>query len=475
VRGGLLAFGCLLLLWVEAVRADRGIALELHEGSRPEDADRILTPFFEELDAQSFADTREAARARVHEHLSADAGALTEQEKAEFTRAVRDGVSLFNDGKFEQAETILRLQHKRFAENQIVLADDQGGFRPLYYQTLGTLAAVSTRLGKKADAEEYLAELARAFPDQPFARRQWGPDLNEAFDKIRQKIGVGGRSTLTVTVDDPNALVVVNGRYIGVRKVALPDLLPGAYRVFIKSGTQQGRVHEITVRPNAEEVVDVELGFDATIRSASWVGLLLPSASEANAKGRTYARRVGRAVGADYVVVVGVYTRGGERLLHATVYNSETGRILRRGSLGLDPEPPPASQIRGLAEFISTGRAIPGIKVEEGGIATPPTRFRTLKWATLFGGVGAAAVGGVLIALDKPRVIEGEDGMPSRQSPTYFPGKIPGLIMMGVGVGVMVTGVVLFVIDKPIERPSVRPAVAVTSNGSFVLGLSGAF
>jgi hypothetical protein len=462
--------------------AQKGITLEIYEGERPADADQILAPFFEEIDSQGLADTRGEARERIHETVSLDAGGLTDQEKVELEASVNAAALKFSGGRFEEAEALLLRQLERFRANELVLAENQG-FRPVLYRTLGTLAAVSDRLGKTAEKEKYLTELALDFPDQSFARREFGPDLNVAFDAIRQRMGSRGRSSLEIVTNDVNGIILVNGRFVGVKRAVLPDLLPGAYRILVKSGTSTGRVHKVMLRPNVQEVVDVDLAFDAVLQSKTWVGLLYPNARAAVEKGRATATRLALSAGAHQVVVVGINKRGGERLLHATLYNAENGRIVFRGSVGLGvgPELPPASQVRGLGEFISTGRAIPGVTAEEGGYVAPPTRYRAWKWIAVSGGLALVGAGIFTYTQDVPPIIPNSTGTPCTPADpcdtrrTYRRTHVPGAIMMGVGAGLVIAGVVLFVIDKPIERAAVRPAVSTTPGKTITFGLSGSF
>src|SRR6185503_17124536 len=116
--------------------------------------------------------------------------------------------------------------------------------------------------------------------------------------------------------------IFVDGQLRGTGQIALDDLLPGTYHVFLHGPGGEGRRYEVPVGANRDAALEVDWPIEAALTvSGSWVSLMCAGDAEranANQHAAALARRWGRAA----IVVVGTARLHGEPAVIATLVDA---------------------------------------------------------------------------------------------------------------------------------------------------------
>ncbi|MDX2088266.1 MAG: hypothetical protein SFX73_10470 [Kofleriaceae bacterium] len=392
-----------VVVWMVAMgrvaEAD-GVVIESFTGTRPADATRVLAPLHEELDARGYL-TRERLQRTFEANVSRPAQ-TGEGLPPDFGERVERGHKAWISGRFDDAVATLvptielaRANAGAFAQNQPL--------REKLLKALIALALSQQRKGDLADAKSTLAEVLRSFPEASVSRAQYGPDAYALFESVRQAAGSGGRGRLVVKTPTESEVVFVNERFENVGTVTKPDLIPGAYRVYVQAAKQTSRVHRIVIERDRETVLAIDPKLDATLRTEpSWTGFLWASPAEREQHEARFAVNIAQAAKATSVVVVGFDLVRGRPSLTGVLVDLQTAREIRRASLALEPEPT-MERVRSLGRFLAGDAASPDLEVAVSeapalssapGTAVPRSPVRWKKWtgiAALALGVGGAS------------------------------------------------------------------------------------
>jgi hypothetical protein len=322
-----------------------------------------------------------------------------------------------------------------------------------------------------------MAELIRTYPDRDFNRTMYGPEPHDLYKSVKNEL-LARPGSLSVEVDDKDALVFLNERFEATGGVDKSGLAPGTYRLLIQRGKTPGRVRDVQVSAGAKQSVAVDWGFEsALVTSRDHVALSYRDDAERKANEPRHATTLARLVGAPKLAVLTISIHEGRRSIIGAVLSVDTGRPYRTGVLALEPAAPGPTQLRGLARFLALGEPaegviVPGEPAPEGAAApsAEPDRRRSpvWKWAALAGGAAAVAAGVTLIALDGPKI---EDDMRQPEDKGYT---IPGIITASAGAALVATGIVLWVLDSRASAPATQAAVVPHEHG-FVLTVGGRF
>jgi hypothetical protein len=339
------------------------------------------------------------------------------------------------------------------------------------------LALSHKRLGNGREATGAMAELVRGFPDREISYKDYGPEPRDLYAKVVRDLAADGLGSLTVEIDDPRTVVFLDDRYVGVGTVTVADLYPGKYRVYLQQGGRPGRVHEVDVEAGGPTAVSLSWSLDAALRTEAGVAALeFADAAERRDHEARLAVRIGRALGAPSVALIGFRDVGGQRQVIGQVFYVDTRKEVRSATVSLDPVKPRADQLRALGRYLagdeSAARLVEPLAGEEvsGELWRPAAgggrRFGAWKWITLTAGVAGLATGGVLLALDEDELASGDRNAAVRNT---APAGVATL-----AVGAALTGLAIYMLATD-ERPPAR-AVAVTPlDGGALIGYGGTF
>ncbi|MGN6105481.1 MAG: tetratricopeptide repeat protein [Kofleriaceae bacterium] len=218
--------------------------------------------------------------------------------------------------------------------NPALVANDIGNHDQMF-RTLVAIADCYKRLGDERAALEAMKEVRRVYPTRPVSRTDaWGPSGEQLYMTVALDERGVLRGRLSIAAGDPNAQIAVEGQLRGVGNVSLADLLPGVYRVFIRtSARDSGRQYEVTVKPGEETRFVADINRDELLDASSeYVALTYPSegarkdecklashfAERWTASGATLVLASGQENGRP--IVTGIRCRDGVQVRRATIF-----------------------------------------------------------------------------------------------------------------------------------------------------------
>jgi hypothetical protein len=409
------------------------IVLESYVGRRPDDADAILAPLLDELDARGFAAHPASVVARIG-GLAPRPGALDpDRTAAEVTQPADPGFVAYTRGRFAEAEALLSQALDQIHRNPALLVLDTDNLNTTF-KVLVALALSQAKRGETGQSIATMVELIRTFRSQPITRADYGPDAEQLYRAVVRQVQAMGRGQLAITVDSDQAVIFVDGQIRGLGKAALADLVPGIYRVFVQVPPSVGRQYEIEV--TADELAELHVDWEADstlVLTDRWVGLGFATEAE-HARQALIAGRLARRW-RRRIAVVGVASSGGgrRRRVTARLYDP-AGAAVRGAAVGLDgPDADPADdrKLRALAQYLADGTVEDGVERVPGPEAAAALASPRSRWLPgLLVGTGAAAVlaGGVLYAID-------QDGAQMSGMPGQMPGVDRNTAPAGLAIG----------------------------------------
>jgi hypothetical protein len=477
---GVAALAVLALVALPApARADEPIVLESYAGERPADAEAVLLPVIDELAKNRFVVGPAVVGRRFEAAVSRPAlsGGLPQG----FSDAVTRGFDLWSNGKFDEAAAVLGPLVEAARGNPGELARDSSEtLYPQLQRAMIALALSQLRLGDRGAAKQTLAEALRGNPDLKLSRGMYGQDASALFDEVFRELTERGRGK--VIIDAGDAGIYVNERLVGMGRREL-YLLPGEYRVVARLGAEVSRAHRVAIAGGDIHQLDIDPDFDRAVRTQpGWTGFSFATSADRARDEQRHAAAFATAIDAAQVVVLGIDTVRGRRLIRGALVNKSNGREFRSGSLPLDASPS-EEQRRNLARFLNGAPAAPEIIVNEapgpGGPRGPHDRVERPPWAGwkwIAGGaaLAAGAAGGVFLAYDGRCANQVEPGVPC---PNRYDTAVQGWV--AVGGAVALAGVTAYLVVR--ERRGGgggggdRAAYVAPAPGGALAGVAGRF
>ena len=467
------------LIAVAAPARAQTIVLESYPGQRPPDADYLLDPLLDELELRGFAVGTGTVGRRLVERMSESGRRLSLEDARRARGLVDEGWNSWIGGDFQAAIDRLRRALELFRSAPATIARDQSLRDPMRRALVG-LALSHRRLNHAAEATGAMAEVLRSFPDRGIDKSTFGPEAKDFYNQVKADLQQQGLGALRIDVDDPNAVVFVNERYVTLGSTRLDELYPGRYRIYLQRGDEIGRVYEVDVPAGGERALSITWGLDSSLRSHDFVGFEFDSAEARRSHEARYATTIARAIGASGVAVVGIAVVEGKRVLEGAVLLMDTATPLRRAYLPIEPVAPNATQIRSLARFLSGEDATGDIVVDVGAggrtgqpaVDDSPSRFGVWKWLALGTGAAAAGAGLYLIAIDGS-CSSGETT--AGACAEFYETMGPGIGLTAAGAVLVGTGIALWIADEPAQERLQRSAGFVPTRGGVIFGVSGTF
>jgi hypothetical protein len=310
-----------MLVWGAPDAIADVVVIESHPGARPADADEILHPVFAELERRGVL-TRQRLAERVERKLSVSAGTLSLAELVAAQRSVDDAYDSLIDGDYERARDKARTAVFTYARASGLLAQDNA-LRTLQFRAFVIAARSCEVLGETRDAFDLMAEAIRTFPERAVATTEFDPHVVALHARVRSELA-RRRGTLSIAIDDPTAVLFVNGRFVGTGAVSLSDTPEGMYRVVAMRGAQIGRVHSVRVNAGQRVSLSMSWSLDSRLRTS---GPHVGFEHEAQLNEQA-VRQLGRSLGADAVIVLEIRSLEGQRSVVGYRFDVATARGL---------------------------------------------------------------------------------------------------------------------------------------------------
>lgn len=247
--------------------------------------------------------------------------------------------------------------------------------------------------------------------------------------------------------------VYLNGRHLGMSPFRIDRAAAGEYRVQVECGGSRGRVHVVQLG-DAPVELSVDTQFDAAVASDPRLVLRYASDAEARAKRTAHAVLLGRAVGVDDVILLGVGEGVAELLRVHVTQRRVVGRALVPLPAGGDEAI--AAELRHAIERLIEGRrdALPdaGASSASAERAEPPVPLRPelpLPPADT-SPLDAAIPERTAAAIAAPTAEAAQDHAPAPPPRATTPGTT-GLLQRRLGIGLLVPAVGLFAIGVASE------------------------
>jgi hypothetical protein len=432
------------------------IVLESYVGPRPAEADAIMRPLLDELEARGFIALPGSVLQRIGGRAPRP-GTLDHVHTAtEITQPADAGYVAYTRGRFAEADAVLKLAIRQIHRNPALLVLDTNNLDATF-KILVALALSQAKRGDTGGSVATMIELIRTFRSQPITRTDYGPDAEQLYRAVWKQVQAMGRGQLVITVENDQAVVFVNGQIRGLGKAQLLDLVPGVYRVFVQVPGTAGRQYEVEV--NANELADLVVEWDvdsALWMTDHWIGLVFATEAERGKQGGfagKLARRWGQAI-----ATAGIVQRHGKACVQVSLYDL-TGTVVRSALVALDAADEAA--LRSLARFLGDGAAGDGITVirdldaaADGSLDGAHRPARWMPTVLVGAGTATAVAGGILYAID-------QDAPGSRDT-------APAGIAIGA-VGVVAVGLGLWLWRSRSSRPSASiPMLAIGGRAGFI-------
>ena len=389
------------------VRAARPIiVLESYVGQRPVNAGLIMEPLLDELEVRGFA----VRPASVIPRLGGRAprpGVIDRGKTAgEIMQPAETGYEAYTRGRFAEAELALTRALDQVHRNPALFVLDTSNLTSTFRILVG-LALSQAKRGNTSASAATMAELIRTFPSQAITRAEYGPDAEQFYRAVWRQLQTTGRGQLAVSVESEQAVIFIDGQIRGLGRVALRNLIPGVYRVFVQVPPTAGRQYEVEVDAGEGTTLHVDWDLDSSLWLTDlWIGLLFATEAD-RARQAEFAGKLLRDWGDDSLLaMVGMVQLDGRPGVFGSLYDA-AGNVVRSAVVTLHGSD--ELRLRSLARFLAGDPASGDVRVAH---ARPPSiampgpaagdSSASRLMPELLVGAGAAALvtGGVLYAID---------------------------------------------------------------------------
>lgn len=255
------------------------LVLESHAGARPARLAPLLAKVDDGLETRGHAAFPKSIISLAGPNVPRPGILDSDLTSAQIAEKHNTAFALFGEAKWSQARDLLLEVRDHVRRNPALVADDIT-IHDLMFRTMVALAVCHQRLGDPSAATRAMTDAIRVYPARPVSRADaWAKEGETLYLDVTKSLQQVSRGRLRIAAGHRGAQISVEGQPRGVGNVSLADLVPGVYRVFIRTSSQDpGRQYEITVRPGEESFLKVDANVDRVLwASDEWVGLLFPN------------------------------------------------------------------------------------------------------------------------------------------------------------------------------------------------------
>lgn len=417
---------------------------------------------------------RALSRDALATHLDAAFGRrsqeVSEARRQALLASLRDAAQATYLGDWARATRLLTWVRRELSDDVL----GQARQRPLFdalQQARILLAECHARNHRRRQAWLLMEEALRAQPDLSLSPTLYGPALQALHFRVKSQLDLR-RASLRVETTPPGALLFLSGRHVGISPVLLTGLYHGTYELLALHGAQVSRIRRLHLNERPAHV-RIDLPGEAPLRTGREVGLVLPRGSEREGEERRWAEQIGRKLGAERLILLGIQDRQGRRALVGRILAGRPHQTRALAYVFLEPTLPTRKALHRLGEFLIHG-GTPGREVEVIDLGLPPLPKDTTRaprarphrglwiagWSLVASGLATSAGGGAALLLDGRT---GEEATSTTPRMVYRTGRL-GYGLLGGGLGVALLGVALLVVDvarggSPGPGPGPRPAL----------------
>jgi hypothetical protein len=237
------------------------------------------------------------------------------------------GMTVWFQGLDDEAVTKLKLAADLALRNPSLLSR-VARLRGLLFDGLLSIAVGQQRLGQTADSEATMGEIIRSFPDRMIDKQEFGSEANDLYRVVRNNL-TPRRGALSIQCSEPAVILFVNEvfRPSSGGSVNLSDLVPGMYRVLVRSLdiSDSVRLYNVPVFASQFTRLSIDWNLDSVLVVEKWVGFRFATGPDQQDE-RQFAVQLARAMYAQSIVTIGVpRSRSGYQFV-ARFYDSATGR-----------------------------------------------------------------------------------------------------------------------------------------------------
>ena len=200
--------------------------------------------------------------------------------------------------------------------------------------------------------DDTMAEVVRSYPTKVVTRKDFGEEGEKLFSTVRDQVNKNGRGRISITTNDPDAVIYINEIVEGTAKVEVGDLVPGVYRALILAPTGEARQYEVEATANQTSRLLVDWGVDSLLVLEHWAGFKYPSEKE-HARETSLVRLLAQThTNASTVATVTVTFTRGRLAVTGTSYETRSGKILQSGRVELTGSPSNDTMLNRLADCL---------------------------------------------------------------------------------------------------------------------------
>lgn len=431
----------------------------------PVDSKRIFAPLLNQLH-QLGALTNTATT--IEKTISVPANKLSSQQLEQATGFAEKSYTHWLQGEFhnaiKQSDMALNLYRQAPA---IVSASTN--HRTLVHKALVTKALANKRLNRHTIKHAVITEIIRSYPERGIERSLYGPEAYRMYVKAKQLLNNHPVGNLHISVADPASVIFLNERYINVGSAQLNNLLSGNYRVYIKRGNEEGRLHHIHVAANETTKLLIDSwDFETTLKSHPFAGFSFKTQHLKKQFQNKFALKLAHAINTENIIVLEIQTnRKLQRSLVGSLFSIHN-KPIRSAAIPVESITD-KKQIQMLAEFLlNRSEAISSMPLEHSTIAYNQHKDTgsVAPWLMTSLGIAAMTFGSWLIYLDGYCTDEHR----SMQCQTVYDTKSLGIGAAIVGGIISTTGIYLWSnnTDDVALIPEVsKSSITLTALGKF--------
>lgn len=482
----------------QADSMDAPVVVESYAGARPAAAARIMEPLRAELQSRGFVVDPTVVAMRL-EASAARPGLIDESVTSnKLSQMFSNGILAWNSGDEKGALEKLEEAISAAMRNPSLLSR-VGRLRDQLYESYLALALAQRRGGLAPASEATMGELIRTFPERPIELDEAGPEAYELYRFVVADLAKSKPGALTIQISDPSSVVFVNEvlQQSGSGDVGLEGLVPGTYRVLVRSLdlSERVRVFSVPVYPSQRTSLKVDWELDSVLVVDQWVGFRFSTTHEQTNE-QAIARKLGIRARSFVVVTLNLFrTRSVYRLV-AKRYDTRTAALLawcqvdlsgpdrralsllsdcasgedNRSRVPLEPPPKGVPRSRFLGSLKVEPLEPPAVKIlPEVSLARPAPKRRggAGKWIWGTAALVSLAAGGTLLYLDGRGSCDG----PSSDCATTYDTRTAGVVLFGVGTASLGVSTFLFLMELDAPAPS-RAAIHGLPRRPWVAGVS---
>ncbi|RME25796.1 MAG: PEGA domain-containing protein, partial [Deltaproteobacteria bacterium] len=258
---------------------------------------------------------------------------LSDKELRRAKRAFEKGLKYYQAFNFDKAARAFESALKRYSKSIALLQDMQ----PVL-DTLLMLSVCYYRTEKEDLGRKMLEKVIRLKPDLQLDPSRYPPVFRNTAERIRKRLLLKRRGELEVIANVDGATVYFNGQKVGTTPLVMKDLLPGEHYLRVEKEGLQAWAQEVKVVSTQKRRILASLG--GVKKLSGPLGSIAQSLRENRIDKATIglARKEGRKIGADYVIMGGIGLVGGMLKVGSVLVSVQKGTVCPLPGLELDKD-----------------------------------------------------------------------------------------------------------------------------------------